>query len=116
VLNFIAFYERSLLYLTIIQGAFGVLSVSAYKGWQYLIEGQRQRATAHITWLIREGMDVKLQDRRSLLHIRSDISTEGAYPQGPPPKQDGGPILADIIILDVYRQRKSSKETWAPPA
>jgi hypothetical protein len=116
VLSVVASYERSLLYLTIIQGAFGVLSVSAYKGWQYLIEGQRQRATAQLTWLIREGMDVKLHDRRSLLHIRSDITTEGHYPQGPSPKHEGEPILADVIILDVYRQSKLSEETWAPPA
>jgi hypothetical protein len=112
----IASYEGSLFWLAIFQGILAVLPVSAYKGWRYLIEGQRQRAAERIARNIRPGVEVELKDRRSSLHVHRHLRTARADAQGLPPKREGGPLLADIVPLDAHRQVKPSQSGWTPPA
>jgi len=90
------------------------LHVSVRKGWQYLIEGQRQQAAERIASKSQAGFEVKLQDRRNLLHVRSDLANAGTDPQGPPERDDE--VLADVILMDAYRQKDPGKSGWAPPA
>jgi hypothetical protein len=114
MLSAVASDERTLLWLIVVQGSLAVLYVSVCKGWQYLIEGQRQQAAERIASKSQAGFEVKLQDRRSLLHVRSDLANAGTDPQGPPERDDE--VLADVILMDAYRQKDPSKSSWAPPA
>ncbi|SRR6266545_2709918 len=116
MLSAIAPYGDSLFWLVIVQGILGVLPVSAYKGWQYLIEGQRQRTAERIAWKIRPGVEVELEDRQSSLHVRGHLTTARADAQGSPPEREGRPLLVDIILLDAHRQAKPCESGWAPPA
>jgi hypothetical protein len=114
MLSAIASDEWALLLLMVVQSSLAVLHVSVYKGWQYLIEGQRQQAAERMASKSRNGFEVKLQDRRSLLHVRSDLENAGTDPQGPPERKED--VLADVVLLDAYRPKDPSKRSWAPPA
>jgi hypothetical protein len=114
MLSAIASDERTLLCLIVVQSSLAVLHVSVCKGWQYLIEGQRQQAAERIASRSQAGFEVKLQDRRSLLHVRSDLANEGFDPQGPSQRDDE--VLADVVLMDPYRKQDPSRSSWAPPA
>ena len=118
MLSVIASYQQNLLWVAAVQGVFTVLYLSASKGWQYLIEGQRQRAAERIACKGRAVIEVRVQDRRSFLHVRSDLTTADPDPHRPPPppERNGETLLADIILLDAHRKEKLSESSWAPPA
>jgi hypothetical protein len=116
MLSAITSYEGGLLWLTIIQAILAVLSVSAHKAWQYLIEGQRQRTLERMARTIPLGVEAKLQDRRSYIHVRSNLITDGGHVQGPPPDREQERQLADVVLLDTHRQIKPNESSWAPPA
>jgi hypothetical protein len=115
MLSAIAARREGLLWLAI-QGGFILLSISASKGWRYLIEGQRQRALERITSGIRPGVEVELKDRRSSLHVRGEPAPASDDAREPPPGGEGTPLLVDIVRLDTHRQIRPSEGGWAPPA
>jgi hypothetical protein len=110
-----ASYGDSLFWLAILQGSFTVLSVSVYGAWRYLIQGQRQRTAERLAREIRPGVEVKVDDHQNFLQIRSHTATR-TDAGGPPPEQEGGQLLADIIWLDARREARPNDSGWAPPA
>jgi hypothetical protein len=113
MLKAVASCGDSCLWPLAVHGVLAVVSLSVYKCWQYLIEGQRQRAAERIACKIRPGTDVEL-DRRSSLYVRRDLAATGTGSQGRLPDRHGELLLVDMVMPDAHEE-KPRGNGWMPP-